>query len=221
MVSDDAFLTNLCNEHNVNYELAKKLKVRIFPLLENAHIRLGYRFHKAVVEQRRAIDIRLENSESVQLVLKKLPPALFSMREGKAISLHLEYLTLVEGFFATQVDFLIFTLIANGHDLYSFRKGKYVEKLNDIEEVNLAFKLKFLKRHGFSFITSKVNVKLRNSVAHLFYQIDKNGTIRFGKQKITEREYGRLCNDLRDVTFGILLVNKIYYRRFASAETPA
>ena len=39
-------------------------------------------------------------------------------------------------FFATQINFLIFTLIANGHDLYSTLGRKYAKSLGDIEEVN-------------------------------------------------------------------------------------
>lgn len=101
-----------------------------------------------------------------------------------------------------------------GMYLYSAFKGEYVDSLGDIEEVNLASKLKFLRRHGFGIVANKVNVKLRNSVAHLFYHIDKNGAIKFGNQMITKKGYEKLYDDLRNFSFGLHLVSLTYYRRF-------
>lgn len=215
--SDETFMKNLCKKYDVSYTLTRKLKTMIFPLLVEAHKRLKYRFDKAYVEQRKGTNIRLTNSAAIISMLGKISSKIFSMKERWIITLHLEYLALVEGFFTTQINFLVFTLIANGHDLYSTWKGKYVDKLNDIEGVNLAFKLKFLRRHGFGIIANKVNIKLRNSVAHLFYEIDRNGTVRFGKQKITKKEYDKLYDDLRNVSFGLHIVSLTYYRRFAQS----
>lgn len=215
MDSDNTFLMNKCKEYEVDYKLARKLKAKFFPILEEAHKKLGYRFDQALVEQKGEADIRLVNSSIVILLLRKLNPQQFSEKERKIVSLHLEYLSLVEGFFATQVNFVVFTLIANGHDLYSTFHGKYVEKLTDIAEVQLAFKLKFLRRHGFKTVANIPNLKLRNSVAHLFYYLHDDGTISFGKNKITPKEYSKLYDKLRNVSFGLHLVTLTYYRRFA------
>lgn len=217
MTSDIAFLKNLCEENDVDYELAMKLKAKLFPLLENAHRRLGHLFDKALLEQRRGTIIRLDNSGDIQLILRKLPHQLFSVREQMAISLHLEYLSLVEGFFATQVNFLAFTLVANGHDLYSTLKGNYVESLNDIEEVSLAFKLRFLRRHSFGIVADKANIRLRNSVAHLFYHIEPNGNMKFGNREVTQPIYKKIYDDLRNISFGLHLVTVTYYRRFEAS----
>lgn len=219
MNNDDEILEKWCKEEELDYQLASKLKAKIFPLLEEAHQRLRYRFDKAFLEQRKGTEIRHANSKILILLLKKLRPQFFSIKERAAISLHLEYLTLVEGLFATQINFLIFILIANGHDLYSTRKGNYVKTLGDIEEVNLAFKLKFLGEHGFGkLIANKVNIKLRNSVAHLFYEIDENGTMKLGKRRITQEDYSKLYDDLRMVSHSLHLINLLYYRRFASVK---
>lgn len=216
MNNDDKILENWCKEEEIDYQLASKLKAKIFPLLEGAHQKLGYRFDKAFVEQRKGTQIRIDNSKTIlSLLHKKLKPQFFSIEERAAITLHLEYLTLVEGLFATEINFLIFILIANGHDLYSTRKGNYVKTPGDIEEVNLAFRLKFLRAHGFRMVTKRVDVKLRNSVAHLFYEIDKSGTIKVGRKRITQAEYSKLYEKLRNVSYALHLINLLYYKRFA------
>lgn len=219
MNSDDKILKRLCKKEEVDYQLARKLKVKIFPLLEEAHRRLGYHFDKAFLEQRKGMEIRLANSRMILLLLKKLRPQDFSVKERVIIALHFEYLMLVEGLFATEIDFIIFILIANGHDLYSTRKGKCVKTLGDIEEVNLGFKLRFLREHGFgTLIANKVDIKLRNSVAHLFYEIGENGTIKIRKRKIAKKDYERLYVDLRNASYSLHLINLTYYRRFATVK---
>ena len=215
MDNDDKILEKWCKEEEVDYQLASRLKAKIFPLLEGGHQKVGYRFDKALVEQRKGTQIRLDNSKRILLILRKLEPQFFSVKERSAISLHLEYLTLVEGLFVTQINFLIFTLIANGHDFNSARKES-VKTLSDIEKVSLASRLKFLRKHKFrKLIAKKVDVQLRNSVAHLFYEIDENGNIKVGNKTVTQAEYSKLYDDLQNVSYGLHLVNLLYYKRFA------
>jgi hypothetical protein len=128
----------------------------------------------------------------------------------------LNILSLVEGFFATQVNFLVYTLVGSGCNPYPIFKKKEVNSLDDIEEIRLALKLKFLKRHGFGIVVGKPNItELRNSVAHLFYYIEEDATVRFGNQKVTKTDYKELYDNLRNVSFALHLVNLTYYRRFA------
>jgi len=216
--NDDEILEKRCEEEKVDYQLASKLKAKIFPLLEVARQRLGYRFDKAFLEQRKGMEIRLANSKTIMLLLARLKPRFFSIKEQRVITLHLEFLTLVEGFFVTQINFLIFILIANGHDLYSFRKGDYVKTIGDIEEVNLAFKLKFLEEHGFRKLIANKALKLRNSVAHLFYEINENGTMKVDKKRITQDDYDKMCDDLRNVAYSLHLISWLYYQRFDSIK---
>jgi len=219
MINDDEILERLCKKEEVECQTARKLKAKIFPLLEEAHMKLGYRFDKAFFEQRKGMEIRLANSKTILLLLRRLKPQFFSINERTIISLHLEYLMVVEGLFTSEINFLIFTLIANGHDLYSTQKGKYVKTLSDIEEVNLGFKLKFLREHEFdTLIANKVDIKLRNSVAHLFYEINENGTIIIRKRKIAKKDYERLYVDLRNISYSLHLINLVYYRRFAAVK---
>ena len=216
--NDDEILEKWCEKEELDYQLARKLKAKIFPLLEEAHRRLGYRFNRAFIEQRKGMEIRLANSKTIMLLLARLKPRFFSIKEQRVITLHLEFLTLVEGFFVTQINFLIFILIANGHDLYPTRKEKDVKTMGDIEKENLAFKLKFLGKHGFRKLMANKARILRNSVAHLFYEIDEDGAIEVGKKRITRQVYDELYDDLRNVSYSLHLVNRLYYRRFASIK---
>lgn len=218
--NDDRLLQVLCKKEEVDFQLARKLKTKIFPLLEEGHKRLGHKFEKASSEQRRGTKIRQDNATTILFLLKKLNPYAFSIKEQGVIKLHLEYLTLVEGIFSTRINFLIFILIANGHDLYSSRKRGNAKTLADIEEVNLSSKLKFLGKHGFrNLIMNKVNIKLRNSVAHLFYEIDDE-SIKFGKKRITKSEYKKLYIKLRHVSFALQFIYWLYYLRFESIPLP-
>ena len=214
MNNDDKILERQCKEAEIDYQLASKLKTKIFPLHEEARKRLGYRFDKAFIEHIKGTKLRRDNSKRILLLLhKKLNHRLFSPEELAVIGLHLEYLTLVEGIFAPEINFLIFLLIANGNP-YSTRKGNNVKTLSDIEKVSLTNRLKFLGKHGFKKLIVKKAVKLRNSVAHLFYEIDENGTIKVGNKTITQEEYGKLYDDLRNVSYALHLISLLYYKRF-------
>src|SRR3990170_8583591 len=105
--NEDEILEKLCKEREVDYQIAKELKAKIFPLLDEAHRRNGYRFNKALVEQNKGMVIRLANSAMNLLLLKKLSPQDFPVKERKIFALHLEFLTLFEGFLATQINFLV------------------------------------------------------------------------------------------------------------------
>ena len=209
---NDALLERWCQEEELNYQLASKLKAKIFPLLEEAHRKLGYRFNKVLIEHRKGTDLRLANSKTILLLMKKLKPQNFPIKERKAITLHLEYMTLVEGLFAPQINFLIYILIANGHNFCIPRKRDYAKTLSDIEKVSLRSRVKFLAKHGFrKLITEKVDIGLRNSIAHLFYEIDEKGTLKVGERPISEEYYVKLYNDLRNVGSSLNLINKLYY----------
>ena len=212
-------LERWCKKDRVSYHVASKLKAKLFPLLEEAHRKLGYRFDKAVIEHAKGSEVRLYNSAMlVSLLHDKMKPSDFSIEERRMLTLHLEYLPSIEGYLASQINFLVFTLIANGHDLYSTRKGDYTKSLKDIEEVNLAFKLKFVREHGFGrLIANKVDTTLRNSIAHLFYEITEDGTIEIGKKKIPKAQYVKLYHDIRNISFALHYITRLYYTRFATS----
>jgi len=148
---------------------------------------------------------------------------LFTKEEIKALSLHLEFLPLVEGFFATQINFLIFTLIANGNDFYSTRKKSNIVFLDDIEREDLASRIRFLKNNGFAELSKKQDKirNLRNSAAHVFYEIEPKGDIRIGKGKVSAKSYDVYYEHLRNIAFAIYNTQKLFYFKTFNSLSPA
>src|SRR3990170_8841015 len=139
MSQEEKLLKEMCRKDEIDYKLAKALQRKISPLLEEAHKRQGSAFDRMFLEQKKGTDLRLDNSARLLNILRnKLDRNKLTAEEIKAISLHLEFLPLVEGFFATQINFLIFTLIANWHDFYSTWKRSNITFLDDIEQEDLA-----------------------------------------------------------------------------------
>ncbi len=223
MSKEEKLLKEWCKRYEVDYKLAKALKGKIFPLLEEAHSRQGSVFDRVLLEQKKGTENRLNNSKRLLEILhNKLDRNKFTTEEIKAISVHLEFLPLVEGFFATQINFLIFTLIANGHDFYSTRKGKYAKTFDEIEEVDLAFKMKFLKEHNFAELVKNEHRihKLRNSVAHVFYEIEPNGDLKFGKEKVSSKNYAEYYDYLRNIAFAVHNIQNLYYLKQVTSLSP-
>jgi hypothetical protein len=208
--------------HEIDFELAKTLKQKIFPLLEEAHSKKGNIFDRMLVEQKKGTEIRLNNSERLLKILHKVDRSKLTTEEITAITLHLEFLILFEGFFATQINFLIFTLIANGHDFYSTRKGKYVRSFDEIEETDFSFRMKFLKEHNFIelFNNEREIRKLRNSVAHAFYEIESNGDIKIDNEKVSSENYAKYYDYLRNIAFAVYDIRNVYYLRLITSLSP-
>jgi hypothetical protein len=209
-----------CIRDEVDYKFVKTLKGKFFPLLEEAHKRQGSAFDRMFLEQKKGTAIRLDNSARLLNILhKKLDQNKFTAEEIKALSLHLEFLPLVEGFFATQINFLIFTLIANGHNFYSTRKRNSIIFLDEIEREDLACRIRFLKKNGFSELAKNENRirKLRNSAAHVFYEIDSSGDVRIGNEKVSPKAYDKYYDYMRNIAFAVHNIrNLFYFKHFAS-----
>lgn len=222
MNNEEKLLNEWCKKEDIDFVLAKTLKKKIFPLLEEAHNKQGSTFDRTFLEQKKGTEIRLKNSERLLKILPKLDQKKFTKEERTAISLHLEFLMLVEGFLATQVNFLIFTLVSIGHDFYSTRSGKYVKTLEEIEEADFAFKLKFLKEHNFSELAKNEHRirKLRNSVAHVSYEIDPTVGVRIGNEKVSEKDYAEYYEYIRNASFAINMIRNLYYLRLLASLSP-
>ena len=92
------------------------------------------------------------------------------------------YLLLVELIGNTYVDQTILLLIGCGHAFHldpddDHRYTRHAKTLDDIElpSVPLGTKLGFLDDNGFTFFKKWIDRNLRNQIAHLEYEIDKNG----------------------------------------------
>ena len=82
------------------------------------------------------------------------------------------------------VDVICYMLVATGHDLFDSIRRQYVDSIEEIGEVDLSTKLKFLDRHDFGLINRKQDQKLRNKIAHHNYYFDESGKIRSGYEHI-------------------------------------
>jgi hypothetical protein len=213
-LNQEEILKIWCEGDKIDYEIVKILKEKIYPLLENAHKIQGDSFDRALLEQKIGTEIRLNNSANlVNILHRKLDPNKFSKKDVKTLSLHLEFLPLVEGFFAIQINFLIFVLIADNHDFYLTRQERYAKSLDEIEGEDIAYKLKFLKNHNFPELSAneKVIRKIRNSAAHLFYEITDEGNFKVNQDEISEKSYNEFYDYLRNIAVGIQNIQNLFY----------
>lgn len=94
------------------------------------------------------------------------------------------YLFMVEGAYASYMNFLCFLLILEGHDLYDIFNRKFVSSFKEIEIVNFETKEQFLKEHHLGLFNKGLKRKLRNAIAHYDFKIEKDGTVRVKGQMI-------------------------------------
>ncbi len=210
-MSDEDLLRKWCDKQELDYTLARDLKEKYFPLLEKAHKRFGDAFDKYFHEHRLGTDIRLDNIKTLVLLVEKLGAVRqkLSLKEQAVIFLSLQYLPIVEGAFSSEINFLIYTLIVNGYDFEW--SGEKVNSVTTIEKASLSEKIKFLENNGFEIITAKCDPKLRNSIAHLFYKVKDNGKIYVNG---VEKDISLIHRNLRDISFTMHLIRRLYYRRF-------
>lgn len=92
------------------------------------------------------------------------------------------YLGLIESIGTQFVDLLVLLLVANGYDFHVERQHGvprivHATSLEDLRDANLGPKVRFLKRCRLKKSSKIVDVDLRNSIAHLDFKINTNGTI--------------------------------------------
>jgi len=107
------------------------------------------------------------------------------------------YLGLVESIGNTIVDMLVLLLIADGQPFHVERSLElpriiHAKSFSDINPPNstLAQKLSFLKQNGLRTTSKFIDRKLRNDIAHLNFDVNKQG-------KISTRNYKKLDIDER------------------------
>jgi hypothetical protein len=63
------------------------------------------------------------------------------------------------------------------HDICSIRTHDFVSSFEDIFDVDLSVKMKFLEKHGYGFLTNVCPRKIRNAIAHSDFVIKDDGTV--------------------------------------------
>jgi hypothetical protein len=89
-----------------------------------------------------------------------------------------------EGTYMLCADVFCYILVVNGHDLFNPITRQYVDTLEEIGEVDMSTKLKFLERHDFDMFIQKQDQILRNKIAHHDYTFSEAGNVRLGKENL-------------------------------------
>lgn len=99
------------------------------------------------------------------------------------------YLGLIESFGAQLVDLLILLLVANGYDFHVEQRHAvpriiHATSLKDLRDAFLGPKIQFLKKCKLEKTAKVIDVDLRNSIAHLDFEINEKG-------KVSAKSYGK------------------------------
>lgn len=97
----------------------------------------------------------------------------------QSMSKMLAYLGLVESIGRTLMDIVVIMHVATGKDVHTKKPYlRHIESFEELKNVDLWYKLEFLKREGLSIFGKSINRDVRNTIAHLKFKIEKNGEIR-------------------------------------------
>jgi hypothetical protein len=217
-------LKEWCEKDELDPNIVIPIVQKTCLLLEEAHKKQGTQFDRTLLEQKKGTDIRLKNSARLLNVLhNKIDKSQLTPDEVQAMSLHNEFLPLVEGFFSTQVNFLILALIAIGVVYESKWKKRAVEGIAEIEEDELANKIKFLKNNQFPEFdkASKGIRNLRNSTGHVFYDFADNGDILVDNERITTTDYEEYYDYLRTIAYAVHYSRILFYAVHFGNLSPA
>jgi len=115
-------------------------------------------------------------------VWQKLDGSILPESDKSLLSL-ITYLFYIEGIYTLRIDVIIYYLIKTQcHDIFDDYKREFITKFDDLANVNLATKLKFLKLHKWDEVVNICNKELRNAIAHHNFTILDDGRIEYIKQ---------------------------------------
>lgn len=80
-----------------------------------------------------------------------------------------------EGLYCNNLDSFCLQLVIEGHDLFDPIKREYISSLNEIGDVDIATKFKFLERHNLKMLVRRKDQRLRNRIAHYDFSVDNDG----------------------------------------------
>ena len=169
-------------------ELSNRIQFELEPLLNgirNADIRSReYRLFRAAYTNFRE---RHEQTKEIRnYPMKGLFAKTHAVKDG--IQWMFSYLGLIESLGTALADILIMLLVANGIDFHIERSRKsprikHVITMKDLEDewVPLGVKLNFLSENGISTLSSIIDTKTRNKIAHMDFQVKGNQVLIKGK----------------------------------------
>lgn len=136
------------------------------------------RYEAFVVNSKDFYD-RWKETEKIGEILRILKSS-FGGKEKKLESMMklLAYLGLAESLGVTLLDMVLLMFIANGTDIHTRRPYlRHIEKLDELKDIDLSDKQKFLKHRGLKEFSTFINRNDRNAIAHLKFKINGEGEI--------------------------------------------
>ena len=138
------------------------------------------------------------------------------------------YLGLVESLGGQFVDLSILLLVANGYDFHVEREHDvpriiHATTLRDLRNASLGVKAKFLERCNLKETTSLIDKDLRNSIAHLNFKINEDGTVSArsqGEQKAAINIYQKINEFNLKFTRLLIIFNEIQDHVFPHDKVP-
>lgn len=121
-----------------------------------------------------------QEAEKISEILRVLKSEItYHDKKVESMSKMLAYLGLVESLGVTLMDMVLILLIANGREVHITRgRVKHVTSFEELKEIDLGYKLDFLKDEGLEIFRWFMNQEVRNIVAHLKFIIDNDGSVR-------------------------------------------
>lgn|SRR2546425_9019089 len=210
-------LEEACKRAQIEPQVARGFVGKLEPLLESAMKTEGF-YDQLLEKYRKMHDLTINNLHFLNtLFFEKVKLNLELDPREHSVMFLVHYLLSVESFFSDVLDLLCFALVAQHHDPADFFRRSYVKSLEDVEQLPLADRLRFLSRHGWQEAEQAVDRDLRNAVAHANYKLQEDGTIVVaGRTLSVERdEFNRKTEALRDFVYGFwVALNKFFVERY-------
>jgi len=203
-------------QFHVDINLTREIDAILFPLLEKATA--VKTFNMLVLRKMwDTYETSLSNLIVFENLLTKIKSQLDLTPKEVATLFVVDYLIVTESLLTHVVDFITFALISSGRNLTDPWTKKAVVLPDEIKLVPLATKLNFLKKNGFSIVSDRCNVQLRNSAAHLSYKIDNSGNVILPKGTVIKifTSMMHFQDKLRDAAIGAhIAVRHFYYEKY-------
>jgi hypothetical protein len=122
---------------------------------------------------------RYEEAVDISNILRELKGEEYSDRNLMSMSKMLAYMGLIESLGVAMIDIVLMLMIKDGRYIHTRAPyTRHIKRFKDLEHIDLAYKLDFLRSEGFELFDNLINLELRNTIAHLKFTIDQGGQVR-------------------------------------------
>jgi len=125
------------------------------------------------------------------------------------------YLFFIEGIYSFNINMIIYFEICNKSQAVKIDYGKnrdnMVTQFDELNDVSLSNRLKFMRKRGYADIADLCNVKIRNAIAHNDYYIDGKGAFIIVSSR-EKTNYSILNEYIENLQWFMRLFNTSYMR---------